>query len=99
MVKKENSKKNKHLLPEDRREIEECLIISPDSSMCQPIRAFLSTNNIRFEIDRGTDRRSCRGDRFAGDLPVPSGKIEGINSMMKTIRRSAYGRKDNEYSS
>jgi hypothetical protein len=49
MVKKENSKKNKHLLPEDRREIEECLIISPDSSMCQPIRAILSTNNIRFE--------------------------------------------------
>ena len=25
MVKKENPKKNKHLQPEDRREIEECL--------------------------------------------------------------------------
>lgn len=34
---------------------------------------------------------------YHAKFPISSGKVEGVNNMIKTIRRKAYGYRDTEY--
>ena len=44
-----------------------------------------------------TVQRHLMGIVYHAKFPISSGKVEGINNMIKTIRRKAYGYRDTEY--
>ena len=56
-----------------------------------------STNNRHFEKFAELIGHHAEGIVSHALFPVSSGKIEGNNNMMKTIRRSAYGYNNDEY--
>ena len=44
-----------------------------------------------------TVQRHLMGIVYHAKFPISSGKVEGVNNMIKTIRRKAYGFRDTEY--
>ena len=44
-----------------------------------------------------TVNRHLMGIVYHAKFPISSGRVEGINNMIKTIRRKAYGYRDTEY--
>lgn len=44
-----------------------------------------------------TIERHLMGIVYHAKFPISSGKVEGVNNMIKTIRRKAYGYRDTEY--
>ena len=45
----------------------------------------------------GTVKKHLMGIVYHAKFPISSGRVEGINNMIKTIRRKAYGYRDTEY--
>ena len=45
----------------------------------------------------GTIERHLMGIVYHAKFPISSGKVEGVNNLIKTIRRKAYGFRDTEY--
>ena len=68
-----------------------------ESDIEEIVQTCNSTNNIHFEKFAELIGNHADGIVSHAIFPVSSGKIEGINNMMKTIRRSAYGYNDDEY--
>ncbi len=68
-----------------------------ESDIEEIVQTCNSTNNIYFEKFAELIGNHVDGIVSHAIFPVSSGKIEGINNMMKTIRRSAYGYNDDEY--
>lgn len=44
-----------------------------------------------------TVEKHLMGIVYHAKFPISSGKVEGVNNMIKTIRRKAYGYRDTEY--